>query len=500
MVTKHKRQTFRNLADLAPSGAEAPAALGKSDEWLREQLADASKPDSRDFFNQWTTGNQSSPITPEQLAEIAAMPTDPDYNANETVAKIKEATSILKQSDELELTPDEAAAYLQADEVDVAGALHKQAEDLTNDIAMEQATDTGDKEFDYAGYRITESIPESWTDDDIDQWIAAAGYTKGHTEFGVIVVDPTRKRRPIATWGIDEIQAAFAGELPDVDESQHGDLAKAYRSQESVEPAWSLRELIDWLVQGLEPAKTTNGAWRNDVTRARRLAQDWSTQELIAWANGEIRAAGETTDAKVASELNKRLDLGVNTNSPTDVIRVYKKTLSNSVQVIGEQPTAPTSTTLQPEQPQSVAIPLGLTKMNVAYLKTQTERYLAACKPGVPITPEKGIKEQRQLDNLFRYILKLDDPAGFGAALTYLRDFYAANRLGLFEPTYALRFTGGLRAEGYLQETHVNLLTILQAYTNPDKASRKQIDLAYLLRNFPIDRQAWLIEFFQKYC
>ncbi|MNQ35800.1 hypothetical protein D3C85_493010 [compost metagenome] len=138
--------------------------------------------------------------------------------------------------------------------------------------------------------------------------------------------------------------------------------------------------------------------------------------------------------------------------------------------------------------------------MNTAYLKTQTERYAKTCKPGTPITSEIGAKEQRELDNLFRYILKLEDPQGFGSAMGYFRDFYKANRDGLFDPQYAFRFTGTLRTEGDIQETHVNLLNIFHVFTDENKAARKQIDLPFLLRKFPSVKQAWLLEFFQRYC
>jgi hypothetical protein len=374
-------------------------------------------------------------------------------------------------------------------------------------LAVEQ-TDSGssetpaEPEFDYAGFRLSHGIPDTWTDEHIDGWIVAGGNVVEHTERGSIVVDVTRKEREISTWGVDEILDAFEGKLNGVDEGQYGALAKAYRQLAPVDAAWSVRDLIDFLTQGLEPSKTTNGAWKQDVTRARRPAQDWTTQELVAWALGEIRAVGEATDQKIAIEMNKRLDLCSQSNKPEDIIRTYRKMQSNSVKVVGVQPTAPTPQATLPEaEPQTeTPIPQGLNAMNVAYLKTQTERYLKACAPNTPITPEIGATEQRQLDNLFRYILKLDDPAGFCGAMGYFRDFYAKHRDGLFEPTYASRYTGSLRTEGDLQETHINLLAIFHVYTDLNKAARKQIDLPFLLRKFPSDRQAWLLEFFQRYC
>lgn len=357
----------------------------------------------------------------------------------------------------------------------------------------------------YADLRSRYTIPLTWSDAGIDDWVAKEGYNLGLTERGNFVYDPTRfSERALETYTTDELLDAIQGKLSDNYADSETNIAALYRQREPVDPAWSARDLIDWLVQELEPQKTSTGAWKNDVTRARRLAQDWTTQELTAWAKGELQAVGETTDIKLAIELNKRLDLGVITPTIEDVKRVYEKSLNNAVKIVGQPTTADTPTNLQPEpapvaEP-TIAIPQGLTAMNAAYLKTQTDRYAKACAPGRPITPEVGAKEQKELDNLFRYVLKIDDPAGFGSAMIYIRDFFAANREGLFDPQYAFRFTGSLRVDGNVQETHVNLLNILQVYTDPNKSARKQIDLPFLLRKFPTERQEWLLEFFQRYC
>uniref|UniRef100_A0AB39CD17 Virion structural protein n=1 Tax=Pseudomonas phage RVTF4 TaxID=3236931 RepID=A0AB39CD17_9VIRU len=357
----------------------------------------------------------------------------------------------------------------------------------------------------YADLRVKHLIPDNWSDAAIDKWVELEGYNHGMTDRGNFVVDPTRfGEKGLDTYTTTELLDAIQGKLYDDYSDVEANIATIYRQREPVDAAWSSRDLIDFLQQGLEPIKVSTGAWKNDVTRARRMAQDWTTQELQAWVKGEITTGGETTDQKVAIEVNKRFDLGVVQVTPADIRRVYEKLHNNAVKIVGVPKTADTPTNLQPEpapvaEPATV-IPQGLTAMNAAYLKTQTERYATACKPGRPITAEAGAKEQRELDNLFRYILKIEDPAGFGNAMGFIRDFFKKNRDGLFDPQYAFRFTGTLRTEGAIQETHVNLLNILQVYTDDNKAARKQIDLPYLLSKFPAERQAWLLEFFQRYC
>lgn len=361
----------------------------------------------------------------------------------------------------------------------------------------------------YAGLRERYKVPAEWVDSEIDEWIAAEGYNLGDaglTERGSFVLDPTRfASRKASQFPTSELLDAIEGKLSDEYESRLSDLVNIYRQREVTEPAWSFRELVDFLKQGIEPAKVSTGAWRNDVTRNRRHARDWSIQELTGWALGEVWATGVTTDVTAAKELNARLTLGVITPTPEDVKQAYKKSLSPQVQLVGTPPTATTPVeAVVPEEPapapKAIAVPQGLTPMNAAYIKTQTERYSKACMPGRPITAEAGAKEQRELDNLFRYILRLEDPVGFANAMAQLRDWFAANRETLFEPTYADRFTGSLRPEGNLQETHINLITTFRVYTDPNKSARKQFDLAEMLSKFPVERQSWLYEFFSRYC
>lgn len=57
--------------------------LGKTDAWLREAIANtAATPEeaNRDFFNIWTSGSQSSPLTPEQNERILKSEIDPKYS------------------------------------------------------------------------------------------------------------------------------------------------------------------------------------------------------------------------------------------------------------------------------------------------------------------------------------------------------------------------------------------------------------------------------------
>jgi hypothetical protein len=429
-----------------------------------------------------------------------------EHNPAETIAKIEEATAILKEGE------DDADAKGGDDVVAVEPAIGEGA------AGVEEAP--SEPAFDYAAFGIEHGIPSHWTNADVDSWVASGGPIDGKTERGSFIVDPTRQSgngrgtglinqpadgRAIVSWQADELLDGIEDRLDGIDESHYGAIVKAYRQLVPISAAWSARELIDNLKQGIVPAKTTNGAWKNDVTRTQRPAKDWTTQELEAWAVGEIRAGGQATDVTVAMEFNTRLNLGVQSNDPQAIIRSWKNSQNaTGVKLVGEPQTAepaPVNTLAQATPVVAAStIPDGLTAMNVSYIDGQLKRYYDACKPGQPCSPEKGAVEQRQLDNLFRYILKLEDPKGFMLAMAKVRDFVGANRAGLFEGTYIYRFTGSLKLENNIQDTHITLLQLFVVHTDPSGLSKKQCDVPSELRKFPHDRQNWLLEFFQKYC
>jgi hypothetical protein len=345
-------------------------------------------------------------------------------------------------------------------------------------------------EFDYGTFGVEHNLPPYWSKAHVDQWIASGGSVIPRTELGSIVNDPTRVERPISGWDQEEVLDGLHDRLVGIDEAHYSDLARRYRQLVNVAPAWSSREVLDHVQQGILPPQTTSGVWINDVTRARRPARDWSTPELEAWANGQIRAIGEATEMKLGIELNQRMELGVPTQDTPTILNAYKRMETGAIK------TAPATIT-QSKQPETIQ---GLTKVNVSYIQHNLEDYKTAVGPGVRHTPEKGITAQKQLDGVFRHILQLQSAEGFCSGMTILRDFVKANRETMFDPTPAFRYTGALRKEGDLQETHINLLTLLYVYTDVNTAARRQLDLQWMVSKFPADRQAWLIEFFTRYC
>lgn len=421
----------------------------------------------------------------EDAPAVIAEPPYVDPAQEDTVRKAELADETTDgDSDDKELD----VADTEGDDVD--GSTDSQSLEPTTTEGAGEDSPAAVNEFDYARFRVTHVLPDYWTNADIDTWIATGGDVLGRTIDGTVINDPTRERRPVNSWDKAELIDGIRSRLTDVDENYFAAIAKRYRSLVVIPSAWSMAELIDYLNQGITPEKTTTDVWINDVTRARRSAHEWSTAELEAWANKQIKAVGESNDMRLGIELNKRMELGVQSQDTLTILAAYQRLESGAIK------TAPASVVKsnEPEKTQ------GLTVLNKLYITSFLEDYKKMVAPGTRTTEVTGLKAQKTLDGVFRYILGLQDPQGFCTAMGELRDFVKANKQGVFSPTAAFRFTGLLRPEGDLQETHVNLINLLQVYTDDNKAVRNQIDLRYLLSKFPVNRQAWLNEFFTRHC
>ncbi|MBN22772.1 MAG: hypothetical protein CL678_15915 [Bdellovibrionaceae bacterium] len=78
-ILKNNRKGKKNIIN----GTFSHRQLGKTDEWLYNAIVDANSMGdaaNRDFFNVWTSGTQSSPLTPELNAKVRDSGKDPVYN------------------------------------------------------------------------------------------------------------------------------------------------------------------------------------------------------------------------------------------------------------------------------------------------------------------------------------------------------------------------------------------------------------------------------------
>lgn len=358
-----------------------------------------------------------------------------------------------------------------------------------------------------AKVRADFAIPETWTDANVLAWWTVVseypaneeGRIHVQSETGVFYLDPTRVDRVVSAWSTDELLAFVAGKLIDADTARNGQVVSELRNRISVPAAWSVKEVLAFYGQGIEPEKTSNGVYKSDISRANRGPSDWTTAELEAWALGEISAVGKTGDAKAAVELRTRLSLRAENNSPAAVRAAYVQLQADTPAAVladlTEEPVAEIPAVIA-----NIEKVEGLTAMNVSFIDGTLDRYAAAVALNKPCTPEQGVGAQNKLENLFSYAIQ-QEPVAMVAALKRILAYFAKNqdKGQLFHADNVYRFTHLMREERKYRERHVNFLELLRAYSAENTDLRKQVDVRRLVREQQADRIEMLVEFFQKH-
>jgi hypothetical protein len=351
------------------------------------------------------------------------------------------------------------------------------------------------------------TLPEAWTQADVLAWwgvVSQQPYDEDHplvvqNDAGVFLIDPTRANRAPAEWSEAELLAFASAQLQDADVALNGKVVNELRKRISVPSAWSVKEVLEFYSQGVEPEKTSNGVYKNDISRANRGPSDWTTAELEAWALGEISAVGKTGDGKAALELRTRLSLNAENNSPAAVRAAYVK-LQAVAPVATVADVLETPVAEVPEIIASIPKVEGLNAMNVSFIDGTLARYAEAVALNKPCTPEQGLKAQTALENLFSYAIA-QEPVPMVASLKRILAFVGANqdKGQLFHADNVYRFTHLMRTDRNYRERHVNFLELLRVYSAVNKDLRKQADVRRLVREQQADRVEMLVEFFQKH-
>lgn len=346
--------------------------------------------------------------------------------------------------------------------------------------------------------RDTFGIPDDWTDPQLSQWLnQPVDEQRGvKTDTDVFRFDPTRANRAANTWPTVELEAFLHGDLDGVSPKRVPELVAEYRRRVSLETAWSDQQVLDYFRKDITPEQTSTGAWLFDRTRPNRGAGDWSTEELEAWALGEIKAVGKVTDAKLAGELRRRLGLRTDDETVTGVIKAYHNAKATEAALAAEPAPEP-----QPApEPTPTATHTGaLTEMNLSFIDGVLDRYVAAVGPNKMVGEAEGGKAQRDLDNLFNYVMRLEG-AAMPEALDMIKKRIIKERNGVFSPSLAYRFTHLLKGDRKHQQRHVNLIELFLIVTDRQAAAkRKQVDIRHMLNGFPPAVVERLTDYFQNY-
>lgn len=299
---------------------------------------------------------------------------------------------------------------------------------------------------------------------------------------------------------VEELEERLKSE-DDISVQQLEALLKEHRRRvDTLNEAWTLEEAREFLRSNVIPETTPQGVWIKDVKRNRSEASMWSDAELLAFLNKEIEAYGRASEDSLLHEIKRRglkaepIAVKV-TPAVTDADSVPTATLATTV-VQGKEPKV---VEVKPQAVQPETLKKGLTLMNQQFITQILEDYVTNLRPGRPVSIKEGLQYQQSLDKLFRYVIGLQDPVGFKSGMDLIFAMVCKHReKGVFEDTYAFRFTDQLTVQSNVQESHIQLLTLLLIFADKDKAAREQYDLQMLVQLFPIDRQPLLLQYFSQ--
>lgn len=381
-------------------------------------------------------------------------------------------------------------------------------------------------------------IPAEWSDENVIDWFNNDGIAKGKTELGNFVFDPTRRHRPYDEWSDNElIDAAnhrldgVVNDIADIaddiltkrnmvdepteeviesvvdedtlkqsirnseDSFEHEELVKQLRIHSSDIPlAWSTQEVVDFIKQGITPPKTLRGSWVNSVIRDNSPPSDWSTAELEDWAEGLIKNSNLIKDFKVAIELRDRLFLPT-TSQDIDIIVEQWRVFSGKDVI---KPTGDVKILNNESSSNEPVLRKGMTKMNQVFIESRLEQFATGAKPGDYITIERGGEAQKRLDDVFNYVMTIEDIEGFKSGMDMIFDFVKKHRNTLFSESNALRFVATLPTQNNRQEAHINLLTLFCLFTSDVSDALYQVDINYLARLIPEGKRQLVMHFFRQ--
>lgn len=321
----------------------------------------------------------------------------------------------------------------------------------------------------------------------------------------VVVTERVLNDIPVTEWTTPELEAYIAGT---VKEETYIAAIKAamteHRIRETtIASAWSVEEAREYFRNGVTPPKTSKGAWVNDVTRQYRREHEWETNELESWALGEIKAVGVSHDGGLAIELKRRLNLRLNSVDVNDVITNYKHATGQAVKAFVEKRPEPAPVEVTEDRIAEVTKQIqleGLTIVNQSYIECSMAKFEAAMKPGRAINETTAGDAQKLLKEVMQYAISLPDPVGSKSAMTYLLEYFRANRADgqLFEDTYAFRGIPDMKVSEKEKIAHRDLLTLFLVYADPVVELRGQTDVPTLIGGVAPQFKSRLLQFFSQ--
>lgn len=241
------------------------------------------------------------------------------------------------------------------------------------------------------------------------------------------------------------------------------------------------------------------------ANRINKSADQWTNEELIAWAKGEAKTGSTVSDNSVAEEAVARFELTFEGEVTIDAVkaRIVELTpVEGEEGPVGETPTeeptetpteAPTQMVEENLEKEAVVAPAEVpaapvvksvsTTMEV--IQNNLNNYLTYMAPGRSHSGNEGVINQVGLYRTIQTILRLkgnDFNNAYGQLLAVVNE----NIKGHFSERYLFRYFDRLNIPAQDQKNFERILNLIVTTANPGtrQAAIKQVDLAATLEGF----------------
>lgn len=331
----------------------------------------------------------------------------------------------------------------------------------------------------------------SWDDDRVVKWNDYCERREIEPRFigDIPVYDPDRREYTPSSWTDEVLELAMAGKLSDVTKTMRQEAAKSYRQRHDVPDAWSNDQLIEYHEKGIEPEKTSFGAWVKDSTRPQRKASQWSEEELLSWGSGEISATMIATDKTLSSEFQGRFNLPTYSEDREELMAAYQASQS-------EAPETESTETDEPEVKKES--PKEMEQSDYEYLTHQMDMYCSMVPPGKPVNDDIARRAQNGLERAFQRAVRLDAPA-FVAGMKTILDYFKSEKETIFNPSMAYRFLSQMTGRSETRNAHRAMIQMFMLAADGEKGTLRQMDIASLLPSYDTQSAQKVAEFFTKH-
>lgn len=257
------------------------------------------------------------------------------------------------------------------------------------------------------------------------------------------------------------------------------------------------------------------------MSRINKPAGEWTEEELLGWALGEIEAGGQSSDRTIAAqciehfglELIEDIDLlkaavlelfeeAESLEEPTEEVEnLEEQPLPEETEEVVEseesteddEPVAPEVDVIVKPTPKT----FDQAEMTTEIIATNLSNYLKGMSPNVQISNEDGVTRQVLLYRTFQVVLR-SEGAEFFKNLDLLLGFIAAHRNTLFSETNAFRFFQNIRLPSTDRKVFERLLNLFisTAVRETRQLALKQVDMARTVEGLSAVQQQRVIEYY----